>query len=128
MLGKLGINSRSVYEEDFEQPYLAESAKFYALESQKQLVEMSAIDYIDMAEQHFNEESQRERLYLDPGTERLIQQAVYQELVASHVNAIVAKEDSGVMAFLKNQRVEDLTRIFRLLSRAENGRKAVAER
>ncbi|KAK8760001.1 hypothetical protein V5799_028727 [Amblyomma americanum] len=37
MLGKLGVNSRSVYEEDFERPFLAESAIFCALESQKQL-------------------------------------------------------------------------------------------
>ncbi|KAK8767527.1 hypothetical protein V5799_005688 [Amblyomma americanum] len=127
MLGKLGVNSRSVYEEDFERPYLAESAKFYALESQKQLAAKSAIDYIDMAEQRINEESQRAKLCLDPGTERLIQQVVFQELVASHVNSIVAKEDSGVVALLKNQRVGDLTRIFRLLSRAENGRRAVTE-
>ncbi|KAK8760005.1 hypothetical protein V5799_028733 [Amblyomma americanum] len=119
MLGKLGVNSRSVYEEDFERPFLARSAKFCALESQKQLAEKSAIDYIDVAEQRINEETQRAKLYLDPGTEHLIQQVVYQELVASHVNAIVAQEDSGVVAYLKNQKVGDLTRIFRLRERPQ---------
>ncbi|KAK8760004.1 hypothetical protein V5799_028730 [Amblyomma americanum] len=102
MLGKLGVNSRSVYEEDFERPFLAESAIFCALESQKQLVEMSATDYIDMAEQRINEETRRAKLNLDPSTERLIQEVVYQELVASRLNAIVEKEDSGVVALLKN--------------------------
>ncbi|KAK8760003.1 hypothetical protein V5799_028729 [Amblyomma americanum] len=90
MLGKLGVNSRSIYEEDLKRPFLARSAKFCALESHKQLAEMSAIDYMDMAEQRINEETQRAKLYLDPDTDRLIQQVVYQELVASHVNAIVA--------------------------------------
>lgn len=29
MLMRLGINSRAVYEEDFERPFLAQSAEFY---------------------------------------------------------------------------------------------------
>ncbi|KAK8760002.1 hypothetical protein V5799_028728 [Amblyomma americanum] len=127
ILGKLSVNSRSVYEEDLELPFLAVSAKLCAVESQKQLAEKSAIDYIGMAEQRINEETQRAKLHLDPGTELLIQQVVYQELDASRVNAIVAKEDSGVVTVLKNQRVGDLTRIFRLLSRAEDDHNAVTE-
>ncbi|KAK8760000.1 hypothetical protein V5799_028726 [Amblyomma americanum] len=79
MLGKLGVNSRLVNEEDFERPFLAQSAKVFVLESQQQVAEKSAIDYIEVAEQRINEETQRAKLYLDPGTERLIQQVVYQD-------------------------------------------------
>jgi cullin 3 len=34
----LGINSRSVYEEDFERPFLQQSAEFYRVSWQKLLI------------------------------------------------------------------------------------------
>lgn len=50
MLMALGINSRSVYEDDFEKPFLAQSASFYKFESQKFLAENNASVYLKKAE------------------------------------------------------------------------------
>lgn len=50
MLMVLGINSRWVYEEDFERPFLQQSAAFYKMESQKFLSENSASVYIKRVE------------------------------------------------------------------------------
>ena len=42
----LGIETRNVYEEDFESHFLKQSAEFYMIESQKFLEENSASSYI----------------------------------------------------------------------------------
>lgn len=73
MLVHLGIDSRSVYEEDFERPFLAQSAEFYMAESQKFLTENSACVYIKKVEQRINEEAERAKHYLDEFTEELIE-------------------------------------------------------
>ena len=46
MLMRLGIDTRLVYEEEFENHFLAQSAEFYQIESQKFLEENSASVYI----------------------------------------------------------------------------------
>lgn len=50
MLTVLGIDSRWVYEEDFERPFLTQSASFYKLESQSFLAENNASVYIKRVE------------------------------------------------------------------------------
>lgn len=50
MLMSLGINTRSVYEEDFERPFLAQSVSFYEMESQKCLAENNVSVYIKKVE------------------------------------------------------------------------------
>lgn len=46
MLIDLGINSRIVYEEDFEKPFLETSANFYRLESQQFIASNSCSEYM----------------------------------------------------------------------------------
>lgn len=50
MLMVLGINQRTVYETDFEIPFLIQSAEFYKMESQKFLAENNASVYIKKVE------------------------------------------------------------------------------
>jgi cullin 3 len=72
MLMSLGIDSRSVYAEDFETPFLSQSAEFYRLESQKLLAENSASVYIHKVAARIGEEAERAVHYLDRSTEERI--------------------------------------------------------
>lgn len=89
MLMVLGINSRSVYEEDFERPFLQQSAEFYKMESQKFLAENSASVYIKKVEARISEEAERAKHYLDDSTEPRIVEVVEQELIKKHMKTIV---------------------------------------
>ncbi|KMQ95849.1 cullin-3-like isoform x1 protein [Lasius niger] len=108
MLMLLGINSRQVYEEDFERPFLQQSAEFYRMESQKFLAENSASVYIKKVEARICEESERAKHYLDESTEPRIVEVVEEELIKIHMKTIVEMENSGVVHMLKNQKTEDL--------------------
>lgn len=106
MLIELGIESRTVYQEDFEQPFLQESAEFYKMESQRFLEQNSVSAYIKKVEMRINEEAERAKHYLDKNTEWAIVRVVEIELISKHMNTIVEMENSGVVHMLKNQKTE----------------------
>ncbi|XP_073255357.1 cullin-3-like isoform X3 [Porites lutea] len=127
MLMILGIDTRSVYEEDFEKPFLEESAEFYKLEGQKFLAENSASVYIQKVEARINEESERAKHYLDPTTEEPIVKVVEEELIRKHMKTVVEMENSGVIHMLKHNKIEDLARMHRLFTRVKDGLKTVCD-
>ncbi|XP_074104942.1 cullin 3 [Cotesia typhae] len=127
MLMRLGINNRLVYEEDFERPFLQQSAEFYRMESQKFLAENSASVYIKKVEARIAEESERAKHYLDESTESRIVEVVEEELIKVHMKTIVEMENSGVVHMLKNQKTDDLGCMYKLFSRVSDGLRTVCE-
>lgn len=127
MLMVLGINSRWVYEEDFERPFLSQSAAFYKMESQKFLSENSASVYIKRVEARITEEAERAKLYLDESTEPHIVEVVEDELINKHMRTIVEMENSGVVYMLKNTKTDDLACMYKLFSRVKDGLKTIAD-
>nr|CAI5860540.1 unnamed protein product [Callosobruchus analis] len=127
MLMVLGINSRNVYEEDFERPFLQQSAEFYKVESQRFLAENSASVYIKKVEARINEESDRAKHYLDESTEPRIVEVVEEELIKKHMKTIVEMENSGVVHMLKHQKTEDLACMYKLFGRVTDGLKTMAD-
>lgn len=127
MLMILGIQNRAVYQEDFERPFLAQSSEFYNVESQMLLAENSASIYIKKAESRINEEAERAKNYLDVSTESRIIQVVEEELIKKHMKTIVEMENSGFVFMLKNQRTQDLSCMYKLLSNLSDGLKTMAD-
>lgn len=121
MLVELGIGKRIVYEEIFEVPFLEQSAEYYRSESQRYLNENCASTYIREVEQRIEEESKRAQRYLDPGTEEKIVHVVEEELITKHMTSIVEMENSGVVNMLRDQKIEDLNCMYRLLCRVPTG-------
>ncbi|XP_045770693.1 cullin-3-B isoform X1 [Maniola jurtina] len=127
MLMVLGINSRAVYEEDFEKPFLLQSAEFYRMESQKFLAENSAAVYIARVEARISEEAERARHYLDESTEPRIVAVLEHELIERHMKTIVEMENSGVVHMLMHTRTVELACVYKLLSRVAEGLRTVAD-
>ena len=127
MLMLLGIDTRTLYEEDFESHFLQQSAEFYKIESQKFLAENSASVYIHKVEARINEEAERATHYLDESTEQRIVEVVEEELIKRHMRTIVEMEGSGVVHMLKNNRMEDLACMYKLFGRVSDGHKTIGE-
>ncbi|XP_068620766.1 cullin-3-B [Battus philenor] len=127
MLMVLGINSRAVYEEDFEKPFLHQSAEFYRMESQKFLAENSAAVYIARVEARIGEEAERARHYLDETTEPRVVAVLEHELIERHMKTIVEMENSGVVHMLMHTRTAELACVYKLLSRVPEGLRTVAD-
>ncbi|KAK7484868.1 hypothetical protein BaRGS_00023911 [Batillaria attramentaria] len=125
MLMILGIDSRTVYEEDFEKPFLEQSAEFYRLESQKFLAENSASVYIKKVEARINEEAERATHYLDKSTEEPVVRVLEEELISKHMKTIVEMENSGVVHMLENNKTDDLACMYKLFIRVTHGLKTM---
>lgn len=121
MLMTVSLNGRDVYEQEFEQAFLKQSAEFYKLESQKFLAENSTSVYINKVEARIEEEAERARHYLDPSTEPEIIKVLEQELIQKHMKTIVEMENSGAVHMLKNDKKDDLLCMYKLFARVDQG-------
>lgn len=121
MLIDLGINSRSVYEEDFEKQFLETSAHFYRLESQDFIAANSCSDYMKKIEIRLKEEQARVTHYLDPSTETKIKEVAERELISVHMKSLVEMENSGLISMLRDDKIEDLKRMYSLFGRVSGG-------
>lgn len=128
MLMTLGIDSnRSVYEEDFERPFLAQSAEFYQMESQRFLRDNCASSYIKKVDARLSEEAERATHYLDKSTERPIVEVLEEELITKHMKTIVEMENSGVVHMIRNTKTSDLACMYKLFIRVPNGLKTMCD-
>merc|ERR1719421_1196375 len=114
MLVELG---RDVYTRDFEQPFLQASATFYQAESQEYIAQNSATDYMKKAEQRLAEESERVAHYLDIASESKIREVAERELIAQHMRTLAEMENSGIVAMIEDNKVDDLRRAYELFKR-----------
>eukprot|EP00029_Vermamoeba_vermiformis_P007606 TRINITY_DN3335_c0_g1_i1.p1 TRINITY_DN3335_c0_g1~~TRINITY_DN3335_c0_g1_i1.p1 ORF type:complete len:736 (+),score=314.22 TRINITY_DN3335_c0_g1_i1:44-2251(+) len=121
MLVDLGISNRAVYEEDFERQFLEASSQFYRVESQNFISENSCSDYMKKVEQRIKEEMERVQHYLDAATESKIKEVVERELITQHMKTLVEMDGSGQVAMLKDDKIEDLARMYQLLGRVKGG-------
>lgn len=111
----------SVYQEDFEKPFLEVSADFYRVESQEFIECCDCGDYLKKAERRLNEEIERVSHYLDAKSEAKITNVVEQEMIANHMLRLVHMENSGLVNMLLDDKYVDLGRMYNLFHRVPNG-------
>ena len=78
------------------------------------------------AEEMLNAEKNRIALYLHRSSEQAVMSTAERELLGKHQSALLNSTASGVPAMLRNDKLDDLARVFRLYSRLSDGLKQVA--
>lgn len=118
MLVDLGM---PVYVEDFEKPFLAAAADFYKKEAQEFMSTSDCPEYLRKIEKRLYEEIDRVKNYLDPATEARITRVVETELIKEQMKRLVEMENSGLVALLRDDKCEDLSRMYNLFKRVDGG-------
>ncbi|GAA0165905.1 ubiquitin-protein ligase [Lithospermum erythrorhizon] len=111
----------SVYEDDFEKPFLAVSADFYRVESQQFIECCDCGEYLKKSEKRLNEEIERVSHYLHPKSESKITQIVEKEMIEGHMHRLVRMDNSGLVNMIVDDKYEDLTRMYTLFKRVADG-------
>lgn len=111
----------SVYQDDFERPFLEVSASFYSGESQQFIDCYSCGDYLKLAERRLSEESERVSQYMDVKTNEKITAVVVKEMLSNHMQRLILMENSGLVNMLVEDRYEDLTRMYNLFNYVPEG-------
>jgi len=114
-------NSLEVYVSDFEDMLLSTTADFYSRESSKWAEEDSFPDYMGKAEDRLKQEAERVANYLHSSTEEKLLKVCDEQLLQTPEQLLLEKENSGCEALLRDNKTDDLSRMFRLFSRIPTG-------
>ncbi|OMO57825.1 hypothetical protein COLO4_35078 [Corchorus olitorius] len=109
------------YEKDFEDKMVKDSGAYYSRKASSWIVEDSCPDYMIKAEECLKKEKERVSHYLDSSTETKLIEKVQQKLLVAHANQLLEKENSGCRVLLRDDKVDDLSRMFRLYSQITKG-------
>lgn len=123
---EMGMGNMDAYEQDFEKFLLTNTATFYSRKAAVWIQEDSCPDYMLKAEECLKRERDRVGHYLHASSEQKLLKEVEKEILAQYENQLIEKEHSGCAVLLRDDKTEDLSRMFRLFSRI-NGLQPVAD-
>jgi len=121
---KLGLNKEKpkettleVYKTYFEEEFLVATEVYYTAESTHFITSNSVAEYMKKVETRLDEEKRRVQQYLDPSTETELIQKCDRVLINKHIDVIRADFQN----MLDDDKIDDLTRMYKLLSRVARG-------
>ncbi|RYR76360.1 hypothetical protein Ahy_A01g000947 isoform E [Arachis hypogaea] len=152
---EIGMGKMDHYENDFESAMLKDTSAYYSQKASNWILEDSCPDYMLKAEECLKREKDRVAQYLHFSSEpkllevyswpfscyfsnvvfthvecsiarQLKERKVQHELLSMYANQLLQKEHSGCHALLRDGKVEDLSRMFRLFSKVPEGLDAVS--
>ncbi|KAJ1977028.1 ubiquitin ligase (cullin) of SCF [Dimargaris xerosporica] len=109
--------SYEVYRHYFEQKFIAATQTHYAHEGSTFRAHHAVVEYMQRAEMWINDEEQWCELYLPQITLPLLRKTCNAQLIEAASSALCQE----FLPLLGQERLEDLARLYRLLSRLPNG-------
>ncbi|KAL3641974.1 Cullin-1 [Castilleja foliolosa] len=123
---EIGMGQMDYYDKDFEEAMLNDTAAYYSRKASNWILEDSCPDYMLKAEECLRREKDRVAHYLHSSSETKLLEKVQHELLTVYVTQLLEKEHSGCHALLRDDKVEDLSRMYRLFSKIPRGLEPVA--
>ncbi|KAL6517150.1 Cullin-1 [Orobanche minor] len=123
---EIGMGQMHHYENDFEEAMLTDTAAYYSRKASNWIVDDSCPDYMLKAEECLRREKDRVSHYLHSSSEAKLLEKVQHELLTVYSTQLLEKEHSGCHALLRDDKVEDLSRMYRLFSKVPRGLDPVA--
>ena len=121
MLIEVGVHSKKVYDCEFEEPLLKETAEFYRQESNQLITESSCGQYIDKANERLRQEYARVANYLSPSTEPHLVSVFLDEYVCDqHTATLLDMESSGFYSMIRYNKLQEIKHLYSLLHRRPN--------
>lgn len=121
MFVEMGMGKLDVYTQEWEEPFLDDTAEFYRRTSLKWAEEESFPDFMAKADACIQEEMDRAAQYLNSQTQERLSRVYEKEVLITHQDKMLAKENSGLVALLENNKKEDLQRLYKLYQRVPQG-------
>ncbi|XP_074556251.1 cullin-1-like [Curcuma longa] len=124
---EIGLGNMECYENDFEAHLLKDTAAYYSRKASNWILEDSCPDYMLKAEECLKREKDRVAHYLHSSSEQKLLEKVQHELLFVYASQLLEKEHSGCHALLRDDKVDDLSRMYRLFCRIQRGLDPVSQ-
>ncbi|GLT32633.1 hypothetical protein SLA2020_072860 [Shorea laevis] len=123
---EIGMGSMECYENDFEEPMLIDTVRYYSHKATSWILEDSCPDYMLKSEECLRKERERVSHYLHSSSVPKLVEKVQHELLVVFANELLEKEHSGCRALLRDDKVDDLSRMYRLYHKIPKGLEPIA--
>ncbi|KAI9181072.1 hypothetical protein LWI28_011175 [Acer negundo] len=123
---EIGMGQMDNYEQDFEAHLLQDTGAYYSRKASNWILEDTCPDYMLKSEECLKKERDRVSHYLHSSSESKLVEKVQHELLVAFATELLEKENSGCRALLKDDKVEDLSRMYRLYHKIPKGLEPVA--
>ncbi|CAL9088056.1 unnamed protein product [Musa acuminata var. zebrina] len=124
---EIGSGKTHYYETDFEAHMLRETSTYYSQKASIWIVEDSCPDYMFKAEECLKREKDRVLHYLHEISEPKLLQKVEDELLSAYTNQLLENETSGCHVLIRDNKVDDLSRMCRLFYKIASGMDLISE-
>ncbi|WZZ84119.1 hypothetical protein YC2023_104691 [Brassica napus] len=121
-----GMGNMERYEKDFEDFFLTETNSYYSRKASRWIQEDSCPKYMIKAEESLKKEKERVSHYLHSDTEPKLLKNVQTNLLVLVAKQLLEKENSGCSALLRDDKTDDLSRMYRLYQEIPEGLEPVA--
>ncbi|GKV04954.1 hypothetical protein SLEP1_g17031 [Rubroshorea leprosula] len=122
----IGMGQMEQYEKDFESSFLNDTGGYYSRKASIWILEDSCPDYMLKSEECLKKERERVSHYLHLSSEPKLVEKVQQELLVVFAGQLLEKEHSGCRELLRDDKVDDLSRMYRLYHKIPKGLEQVA--
>ncbi|KAK4116550.1 Cullin-domain-containing protein [Canariomyces notabilis] len=119
------IENTKLYLTVFEPRFLSASEAFYRKECEKLLREANASTWLRHTQRRLVEEQERCGTSLSILTSDKIASVVEKELISARLDDFLAMEGSGMKSMIDNDRYEDLSLLYHLVSRIDKSKNAL---
>lgn len=123
----MGMKSLDVYQTHLETELVQVSATYYERKSAAWLSEDSTPVYLQKVDDALQGERSRVARYLHKTTEPKLIKRLEAVLLEVAQKELIERENSGVIALLKYDKLDDLARMYRLFARLKNGLEPIAD-
>ncbi|KAF5815344.1 putative cullin protein, neddylation [Helianthus annuus] len=123
---EMGKGQMEFYENDFESSMLKDTAAYYSRKASNWISEDSCLDYMLKAEECLKREKDRVLIYLHVSSVPKRLEKVQHELLTVYATQLLGNEQSGFHALLRDDKVDDLSRMYRLFSMIPRGLERVS--
>ncbi|XP_020102129.1 cullin-1-like [Ananas comosus] len=124
---EIGASELDYYTEDFEKFFLKHTSAYYSRKASEWILEKSCLDYIRNAEECLKIEKDRVAHYLHYYSGEKLLKKVQRKLLIEHASQLLENEYFGFRALLRDEKVDDLSRMYRLFSKITNVLEQVSE-
>lgn len=111
----------TIYQTYFERSFLAETERYYRLESVQFLQSNPSPEYLQKVEARLNEERARVQAYIHISTLPKLIRTCEHHLIGEHIDRLT----SVFTSLLNDDREEDIWRMYRLVGRFPNGMRSL---
>lgn len=116
------IENQKLYLTVFEPQYIENSSNFYRSECEKLLRESDASSWLRHTQRRLNEEQDRCETTISILTSDKIAKVVQTHLFMARMDDFLAMEGSGLRVMIDNDRLEDLSILYQLISRVDRNK------